>query len=153
MVGIHRQGRHLNVYTKMGLTSWAKGVYNNIMNTPTNTAGPAVYTTITSGGSTITAPAGATLGQGGGGGWYVPNTVGGGPIGTLNPPLNTWTISGVTPDSDIAVLKKMIDTINERLSILMPDVDKLEKYAALKEAYNQYKMIEALIGEDNVSEK
>lgn len=41
-----------------------------------------------------------------------------------------------------------LDTIMERLLILQPDLEKTEKYPALKEAYDNYKMIEALIAND-----
>ena len=47
-------------------------------------------------------------------------------------------------------LKENIDTINKRLAILTPDYSKHEKFAALKEAYEQYKLLEALIGDDNL---
>jgi len=45
-------------------------------------------------------------------------------------------------------LKESIKSINERLAILTPDLEKLEKYASLKQAYDHYKMLEALIGND-----
>ena len=46
--------------------------------------------------------------------------------------------------------KSILDTLErleERLAILQPDSAKLEKYAALREAYEHYKMLERLIGE------
>lgn len=45
-------------------------------------------------------------------------------------------------------LKDSIEAINKRLSILVPDLNKLEKYAALKAAYDQYKLLEMLINDD-----
>jgi hypothetical protein len=45
-------------------------------------------------------------------------------------------------------LGKMIEAIHDRLAILQPDPAKLEKYAALKKAYDHYKLMEKLIGED-----
>lgn len=42
-----------------------------------------------------------------------------------------------------------LDLIMERLSILTPDMAKLEKYAALKKAYEHYKLIESLIQEEH----
>lgn len=44
---------------------------------------------------------------------------------------------------------KTLDKIADRLAILEdPDPKKLEKYAALKKAYENYKMLERLIGND-----
>ena len=46
-------------------------------------------------------------------------------------------------------LGKLLEKIEDRLAILAePDPDKLEKYAALKKAYEQYKLMEKLIGEE-----
>jgi hypothetical protein len=45
-------------------------------------------------------------------------------------------------------LGKMIEAIHDRLAILQPDPAKLEKHAALKKAYDHYKLMEKLIGED-----
>lgn len=46
-------------------------------------------------------------------------------------------------------LEKMLQKIEDRLAILQdPDPAKLEKYAALKKAYDHYKTLERLIGED-----
>jgi hypothetical protein len=45
-------------------------------------------------------------------------------------------------------LGKMIATIESRLSILTPDPKKLEKYEALRNAYEHYLLMEKLIGED-----
>ena len=39
---------------------------------------------------------------------------------------------------------RTLEEISSRLAIIMPDIKKLEKYAALKRAYDNYKMIEAL---------
>lgn len=53
------------------------------------------------------------------------------------------TIGGV----DLAT---SIDAINKRLSILIPDPKKLEKFEALRQAYSQYQVLEALLlSEDN----
>ena len=45
-------------------------------------------------------------------------------------------------------LVKTLEGIEQRLAILTPDPAKLEKYAALREAYEHYKMLEALIGDE-----
>ena len=41
-----------------------------------------------------------------------------------------------------------IDIIMERLCLIIPAIEKMEKYPALKEAYENYKLIEALIQND-----
>jgi len=41
-------------------------------------------------------------------------------------------------------LANMLETIERRLSILVPDPEKLEHYEALKKAYEHYKTLEAL---------
>ena len=45
-------------------------------------------------------------------------------------------------------LGKMLESIEDRLAILQPDPAKLEKFAALKKAYDHYKLMEKLIGDD-----
>lgn len=49
-------------------------------------------------------------------------------------------INGVDIEQSIAEIK-------ERLAIITPDYEKMEKFAALKNAYENYKMIERLLGE------
>jgi hypothetical protein len=60
-------------------------------------------------------------------------------------------------DSDLTITRpgkpplKVADTLEqimERLSIIEPDFDKMDRYPALREAYNNYKTIEALLTED-----
>ena len=41
-------------------------------------------------------------------------------------------------------LVKFMETMESRLAILQPDLEKLEHFAALKKAYDNYKMLEAL---------
>ena len=46
-------------------------------------------------------------------------------------------------------LGKLLEAIEDRLAILPePDPEKLEKFAALKKAYDHYKTLERLIGDD-----
>ncbi len=69
-------------------------------------------------------------------------------------PSNTFQVSGdANFEGDVKVkgrsLEKMFQKIEDRLAILQdPDPAKLEKYAALKKAYEHYKTLERLIGED-----
>lgn len=56
-------------------------------------------------------------------------------------------------EGDITVkgrsLEKLLESIEDRLAILQdPDPAKLEKYKALKKAYEHYKLLEKLIGEE-----
>ena len=58
-----------------------------------------------------------------------------------------------TIEGDLTVggrsITKMLEKIEDRLAILQePDPAKLEKYVALKKAYEQYKLLEKLIGEE-----
>lgn len=47
-------------------------------------------------------------------------------------------------------LQELLNQINDRLAILVPDEDKLKKFAALKQAYDNYKLLEQLCrDEDN----
>lgn len=45
-------------------------------------------------------------------------------------------------------LGKLLEDIETRLLILQPNFEKLEKYPALKNAYEHYKLMEKLIGEN-----
>jgi hypothetical protein len=45
-------------------------------------------------------------------------------------------------------ISKLLEEIQNRLIILMPNPEKLEKYEALKKAYNHYKLLEKLLNED-----
>jgi hypothetical protein len=59
---------------------------------------------------------------------------------------NTWTNAEIDGSLTIGGVNIMniLNTINDRLAILVPDPSKLEKYSALKEAYDHYKTLEAL---------
>lgn len=41
-----------------------------------------------------------------------------------------------------------LESIMERLAILQPDFNKMDRYPALREAYNNYKLIEAMLTGD-----
>ena len=51
-------------------------------------------------------------------------------------------------DADLVIngksLTKFMETMESRLAILQPDLEKLEHFAALKKAYDHYKALEAL---------
>ena len=111
-------------------------------------------------GSTVKISTGAG-GSGGGLPWYVgnststitvPNTLG---AGTFTYSVAPSYSNGIEVDknADIKIgdqsLKEFMQTVSDRLAILTPDPVKLEKFAALKAAYDHYKMLEALINEDD----
>ena len=61
---------------------------------------------------------------------------------------NNSTIEVQGENADIKIngksLVKFMETMESRLAILQPDLEKLEHFAALKKAYDNYKMLEAL---------
>jgi len=66
-------------------------------------------------------------------------------------------LSGANPkiktDKNVIDLDEAAETLKilrERLLILIPDFEKHEKYAALKKAYDHYKMLERLIVENKI---
>ena len=82
---------------------------------------------------------------------------------TLDPFIyNTYTTTNATSTikgfSDLTVsgnlvvngvdIGEAIGTMCERMAILIPDPAKLEKWESLRKAYEHYKLMEKLIGED-----
>jgi hypothetical protein len=116
-----------------------------------------------SGISSLTAPSISTITVGGGGGggvgaightgttgsYYVSTGTG---VGTMwsTPTINSAAVLSTSKGNsvDLDELAEMMKIMKERLLILIPDFEKHEKYAALKKAYENYKMIEALIQEE-----
>ena len=106
--------------------------------------------------------AGATLGIGGASA-YQSGIYTTGPSyswNTLNQP-NKVHITGagieMDEDADITIggrsMKKILESIEQRLSILVPDPKKLEHYEALRQAYEHYQTLEALCSEVPPPEK
>lgn len=66
-----------------------------------------------------------------------------------HPSHSTMSVQG---DADFAgdvriqgvSIKQLLETIQDRLAILVPDPQRLEKYEALKQCYEHYKVLEAL---------
>jgi hypothetical protein len=108
--------------------------------------------------------AGGTLGIGGASGYQsIYNTAG--PTyswNTLNNPGNSNKVhitgAGIEMDEDADItiggrsMKKMLEGIEHRLSILVPDPKKLQRYEALQQAYEHYKTLEALCNEEQQQE-
>lgn len=77
-------------------------------------------------------------------------------------PYITTTAAGTTPSITVSGnaefdgeikwkgrdLGKLLETIEKRLAILTPNPKKLEKFEALRKAYDHYKLLEALCQED-----
>jgi hypothetical protein len=71
-----------------------------------------------------------------------------------NSALSGSTITGIANTTSGSVsngtmqrtdpINQRLNLIEERLAILTPDLVKLEKFAALKQAYDNYKLIETL---------
>jgi hypothetical protein len=101
---------------------------------------------VTAGGTGGSGAAGSTLSYSGAGNNYAwTNT-------TTSPTVNI-TSNGIdmAAGTDITVagksLKEFMTKMEERLAILVPDPAKLEKFAALKKAYEHYKLMEKLCQE------
>ena len=100
-------------------------------------------TTITNGGYTIGA-------AGSSGQFYTTGTNG---HNWNNPPTVNITGTGIdmAAGTDISIdgksLKTFMNKMEERLAILVPDPGKLEKFEALKKAYEHYKLMESLCQE------
>lgn len=85
---------------------------------------------------------------------------GAGSLYTVTGSSSTWsnlkdsaTIELSGPNADIMVngrsLMTILDDLQKRLMILEPKSELLEKYQALKAAYDHYKMLEALLYEES----
>jgi len=59
------------------------------------------------------------------------------------------TIKTANSTIDIDELADMMETLKKRLLILTPNFEQLEKYPMLKAAYDEFKMLEKLLGEPN----
>jgi hypothetical protein len=74
---------------------------------------------------------------------------------SLNPNKVQLNSSGIEMDEDCDItiggrsMKKMLEGIEQRLSILVPDPAKLERYEALRQAYEHYRTLEALCSEES----
>ena len=148
------------------LTGCAATIYKrsnkNMATDDINLNGPSTNNYTTTGttgwtyvpGSTVKISTGAA--GGGGSSWYVGNST----STTLGAGTFTYSVApsysnGIEVDknADIKIgdqsLKEFMQTVSDRLAILTPDPAKLEKFSALKAAYDHYKMLEALINEDD----
>ena len=113
--------------------------------------------TLPSMGSSCYTGSGATVGYTGGnytisGGGYTTTSASGISWSTISPSTATVNIDNkgidIKEGGDIKVngrsLSEFMTKMEQRLSILVPDPEKLEKFEALKKAYEHYKTMEAL---------
>ena len=56
-----------------------------------------------------------------------------------------WNDMADPRDDEIKSMNDRLSTIENRLSILVPDKEMLEKYEVLQDIYKQYKIAEALL--------
>jgi len=81
-------------------------------------------------------------------------TVGGGGVGSLWTNTTATTSPNMTvgkvkiTETDIEIdgmsLRDILKSLQDRLAILVPDPEKLKEFEALKQAYDHYKILEAL---------
>lgn len=64
--------------------------------------------------------------------------------GIANATLGSVTNGTMQRDTSVEQMHQRLTSIEERLAIISPDLVKLEKFAALKQAYDNYKLIETL---------
>jgi len=106
-------------------------------------------------GQGVTINSGTTLGSGATNGSYIYSN-GSNPVWTTN---STVAFNSTSPSTSMEVkgdlivngknIGNILDKIQDRLAIIdEPNPEKLEKFAALKKAYDHYKLLEKLIGED-----
>ena len=109
--------------------------------------------------NTITLPSSSyTIGSTGSSGQFYTSTGTGG-HNWNNPPTVNITGAGIdmAAGTDINIdgksLKTFMETLEKRLAILVPDPKKLEQFAALKKAYEHYKLMESLCQEQPKEEE
>jgi hypothetical protein len=115
-------------------TSGFHNSYGNVVINSGGTAGSASTNPYTTGG-------------------YLYSTGVGAQWSTINPSTGLSVKGDADFEGDIKwkgrSLGKLMEKIEDRLAILQePDPEKLEKFAALKKAYDHYKTLERLIGDD-----
>jgi hypothetical protein len=132
-------------YTGTGITMSSLTVPSISTFSGTGATGGTVYA-IGGGGGV------GAMGSGVGGlsGTYITSTSTGTGSGwtTISPPTKTVFRTHNGDEVSVEEIIDMMKIMKERLLILTPLFEKHEKYAALKKAYDNYKMIEALIQED-----
>ena len=100
-----------------------------------------VSVTVPNGGYTLSGPAGSS-----GTSWTNATSISPFPTSAKITANGKMELHG--DDADLVIngqsLKETMQTIQDRLAILVPDPKKLEQFEALKQAYEHYKTLEAL---------
>ena len=126
--------------------------YNNISYSSYGTDTITIDTSTMYSANTITLPSSSfTIGSASSSNYYTTGTSGY-TINNTSPGVNI-TSDGIdmAAGTDIKVdgksLKEFMNKMEQRLAILVPDPKKLEQFAALKKAYEHYKLMESLCQE------
>jgi len=98
-----------------------------------------ITTGISSGAGNIGVPA---SGQ-----YLTNNTFTGTPTWANTASMNAKSISSGDKSIDFEELHAIMETVKKRLLILIPNFEKHEKYQMLKDAYDEYRAIEALLSD------
>jgi len=136
--------------------SWLGNMLSNKLSSSTSTTSTSTNGTV--GGATVsTVSNGGYFGGNGGIGQlssssypYITTSSGGlSNHGTIHISGTNPTLATDKVKIDINDLGELISTIKERLLIITPNFEKMEKYQALKKAYDHYKLIESMLGDDD----
>ena len=133
--------------------------YNNISYSGYGTDTITIDTSTMHSSNTITLPSSSyTINNVGAAGNYYTSSTGGNTWNTATPSVNiTGAGIDMAAGTDINIdgksLKIFMETLEKRLAILVPDPKKLEQFAALKKAYENYKLIESLCQESPKEEE
>lgn len=99
-------------------------------------------------GSGMTSGSVLTIGPSGSNSWANGSTISFANSSSFNADTTEYgktTIKTARSTIDIDELADIMETLKKRLLILTPDFEKHEKYPMLKELYNEYKAMEALL--------
>ena len=130
--------------------TWLKGMFGNSGSTSTSsTSANGTYGVVTS--TTSTVPSGGGIGQLSSAPYpYITTGTGGlSNYGTVHISGTNPTIATDKVKIDLNELGELIKVLKERFLIITPDFEKHEKYQALKKAYDHYKLIESMLGEES----
>jgi hypothetical protein len=112
----------------------------------TNTGQTMIYTG--GGGPGVGMSVGSGGGGGGGNGW---TTISASPVSISKP--KTIFLSSDGKEVSVDEIVDFMDIMKRRMLILTPDFEKHEKFPALKEAYEQYLVLDKLMREDHTPDE
>jgi len=139
--------------------SWLGDMLSNKLSSSTSTSSTTTVTGGTYGvvGSTTSTSNSGYFGGNGGIGQlssapYPYITTGSGGLsnnGTIHISGTNPTLATDNVKIDLNELGELISILKERFLIITPNFEKMEKYQALKKAYDHYKLIESMLGDEN----